>query len=204
MTYVMGNVCGRYEKYKRMLKETNFTETDELYVAGDLVDIGDDPVKLLTDMSMRANVFSVMGDREYTALKLMRMSEKERCEKYEREYRDWLFDGGEITMLQFSMLGEEERLALFEYMEELPLYEEITVNRTKYVIKHSKENILDAERGSDESASGELGEYTLIVGHGIGGIKIKREDGVICMNCGEKKTDPLAVLCLDTDKEYYF
>ena len=60
MTYVMSDIHGQYEKYIKMLDIISFSDDDELYVLGDVIDRGEHPVKILLDMSMRGNVCSCL------------------------------------------------------------------------------------------------------------------------------------------------
>ena len=71
MTYVMADIHGCYEQYRRMLDKINFKDSDTLYVLGDVVDRGEQPMKVLHDMSMRANVYPVMGNHDYIAAILL-------------------------------------------------------------------------------------------------------------------------------------
>ena len=41
MTYVISNLHGNYQKYKAMLSEISFRDSDILYVLGDIVDYGE-------------------------------------------------------------------------------------------------------------------------------------------------------------------
>ena len=50
MIYVMSDIHGEYDKYIKMLELINFSNADELYVLGDIVDRGKEPVKVLLDM----------------------------------------------------------------------------------------------------------------------------------------------------------
>ena len=53
MIYVMSDLHGEYDKYLAMLKKIKFSDADELYILGDVVDRGKKPVEILQDMSMR-------------------------------------------------------------------------------------------------------------------------------------------------------
>ena len=69
MTYVMGNICGRYDKYLELIRLIGLKSSDDLYLIGDMTDNSESSVELLRDISMRSNVFAILGDREYAALK---------------------------------------------------------------------------------------------------------------------------------------
>ena len=61
MTYVVSNLHGNYQKYKALLSEISFKDTDILSVLGDIVDYGEEPMELIGDMSVRYNVYPVVG-----------------------------------------------------------------------------------------------------------------------------------------------
>ena len=77
MIYVMSDIHGEYEKYKAMLEKINFTDDDVLYVLGDVIDRGPEPVKILADMSMRHNVYPVFGNHELMALDVLKVNASE-------------------------------------------------------------------------------------------------------------------------------
>ena len=47
MIYAMSDLHGCYEKYIKMLDKINFSDSDTLYILGDVVDRGDGGIKLL-------------------------------------------------------------------------------------------------------------------------------------------------------------
>lgn len=47
MHYVMSDLHGCYQEYREALEKINFNEQDTLYVLGDVVDRGPEPIKLL-------------------------------------------------------------------------------------------------------------------------------------------------------------
>ncbi|NLB37239.1 MAG: hypothetical protein GX824_08095 [Clostridiales bacterium] len=69
MIYVTGNLCGRLEIWKKLLGKLSFKQSDELFILGDVIDCGPEPVKLLLDLMERPNVFTVLGRNEYMFLK---------------------------------------------------------------------------------------------------------------------------------------
>lgn len=58
MTYVMSDIHGEYEKYLQMLQLIKFSDEDELFVLGDVLDRGPEPIKLIMDMMSREKMFS--------------------------------------------------------------------------------------------------------------------------------------------------
>ena len=68
MIYAMSDLHGEYEKFLAMLEKIQFQDSDTLYLLGDLVDRGPEPVKLLQDIAKRPNVYPLMGNHEIMAL----------------------------------------------------------------------------------------------------------------------------------------
>ncbi len=223
MTYVMSDIHGRYDKYKKMLKEINFNDKDDLYVIGDMIDIGTRSVDVLKDMSMRANVFPILGDHEYLALKIIKKAEKSHEENSElSEMLDkWMSIGGKTTADELALLDKEEREALIEYLEDLPLYEELSVNGRKYILVHAGLGDFSANRELADYSPEELvfekvnmnrryfDDATLISGHTVikdgesYQNKAVHANGNIAINCGEDEDQPLCAICLDNGQEYY-
>ena len=64
MRYIVSDIHGCYEQYLALLEKIHFFEADELYVLGDVVDRGPEPIKVLQDMMKRPNVIFILGNHE--------------------------------------------------------------------------------------------------------------------------------------------
>lgn len=53
MRYIMSDIHGCFDEYLEMLKKINFSEKDELYVPGDAMDKGSEPIKVIQDIRQR-------------------------------------------------------------------------------------------------------------------------------------------------------
>ena len=62
MRYVIADIHGCYNEYRQLLEKIDFSQKDELYVLGDAVDRGPEPIKVLEDMMMRPNVIYMLGN----------------------------------------------------------------------------------------------------------------------------------------------
>ena len=145
MTYVMSDSHGDYEKYAAMLKKIAFSEDDTLYILGDTVDRGESPMRILSDMSMRANVIPLMGNHEHMAEYVLRTVNVEITEEsletnwnadIIRAIGEWYENGGHLTSKDFSRLSREEREYILEYLEEFSFFEELTVGENTFVLVH--------------------------------------------------------------------
>lgn len=50
MMYVVSDLHGCYDLYKKMIDKLQLKDADTLYILGDLVDRGDKPMEILLDM----------------------------------------------------------------------------------------------------------------------------------------------------------
>jgi len=146
MTYVISDIHGCYDQYKKMLTEIEFKPSDTLFVLGDVVDRGPAPVKVLLDMMSRPNVFPIMGNHEGVAINFLSKLLVEITEdNYDKHFKKedflglhfWFEDGGEVTLREFSKLPKEERLWVYEYLLEFSLYEVVTVGEKKFILSHA-------------------------------------------------------------------
>ena len=64
MTYVTSNIHGDYDSFKRLLEVISFKESDIMYILGDIVDYGEKSMELIEDISMRYNIYSIVGEHE--------------------------------------------------------------------------------------------------------------------------------------------
>ena len=146
MIYVMGNIHGCKDKYDDMLEQLKPQELDAVFVLGDVIDEGDDGIAFLNDMMYRANIYPVLGEREYYAKKFLPLiAEKGDAEKalasLEGEDREqlakWLSMKSGKTIADFLALSEEGREDLLDYLEEFAAFEEIECKGKKFVLTHA-------------------------------------------------------------------
>jgi serine/threonine protein phosphatase 1 len=228
MIYAVSDLHGSFDKFKRLLKEIRFTDNDVMYVIGDIVDYGDEPIELLCDLSMRYNVIPIVGDHDLRALRLLgeldKMLRGESAPDPEvlGEMTAWIQDGGQKTMEGFKALDEDMKEGVLEYLEDMSLYEEVEAGGKKYLLVHA--GIADFDPDTDledympEDFIGEpldlerelIDGVTVVVGHlptyeieGAQRGKIYHGEGSVAIDCGAAFGEPLACLCLDNGKEYY-
>lgn len=228
MTYVMGDVHGCYEQYMAMLQEIGFSDKDILYVIGDVIDRGERSIDVLMDMSMRANVYPILGNHEFMALHLLKKlpTDGSGMSDFDPEdmkaFKKWMAEGGAGTIEGYLKLSSDEKESILEYLEEFAAYEEVTVKGKRYVIVHADLGNFDPERDLDDYELFELvtgradytkryfDDATLVTGHmptfliderrrGF----IWRGNGHICVDCGAGYGEPLGCICLETGEEFY-
>ncbi|MBQ6240730.1 MAG: serine/threonine protein phosphatase [Firmicutes bacterium] len=146
MKYVISDIHGCYAEFLALLREIHFSDSDELYVLGDFLDRGPEPVRLTHDLMARPNVFPLLGNHEYMALSVLRRLSVEitadNVDDYLTpedllSYSYWMKDGGDVTIRQYLRLDAEQREAFLEYLEECELYADLTIGGRRFVLVHA-------------------------------------------------------------------
>ena len=143
--YVMSDLHGNYEGFISILEQIQFSEADELFVNGDIVDRGRDGIKILQYMMMQPNIYPIIGNHEYVLLQVLDFVNQEITEdaiskideKTIQNIIEYQNIGGQVTLDEFHKLSKEERRDIVDYLEEFAAYEEITVNGKNFVIIHA-------------------------------------------------------------------
>jgi serine/threonine protein phosphatase 1 len=229
MTYVMSDLHGEYQRFLEMLELIRFGDEDVLYILGDIVDRGEEPVKLLLDLMERPNVYPVMGNHDYLACDILKQLIKEitsgntaLAPKLMHQVLDWMDDGGLNTMLQFRELQPEQREKILKYISGFPFVEIVEVGDKCFIMSHA--GLGNYEKGK------KLKEYTVyeliaarpdadkrcfedesvfvVCGHTptvnlCGEFRIYQNNGNIFIDCGAVFGGRLGCLCLDNMKEFY-
>ena len=222
MTYVVSDIHGNYEKFKALLSEISFKDSDVMYILGDLVGDGKDSIGLICDVSMRYNVLPILGKSDYEALPLLteldgmlrgNAPDPEMLPKL----ADWLQNGGQNTIEGFKALDGDMREGIIDYISDMALYEEVTVKGENYLLLHSGIAEFDPMVSLDEympedfisTALAPDEEYyegrTVVVGCtptselGSASKIFRAQNGNIFINCGET----LGCLCLESGEEFY-
>ena len=61
MIYVASDIHGNYDIYEKLLNKINLTEKDALIILGDILDRGDDGIKIMLDVMQRDNIFTILN-----------------------------------------------------------------------------------------------------------------------------------------------
>ena len=230
MHYAISDIHGCYDEFMELLKLIHFSDRDELFVLGDVIDRGPKPVEVLQFMSMQPNVIPLVGNHEYIAMKvlpgLLQEVREENCEKiltmdFLKGCQLWFEDGGKITADAFRSLSLEEQEDLLDYMQDFSVYEEVTVCGRDYILVHSlpgdyrnaqkQDYVLEEILFSRPDFTGDWkGDVTYILGHTptfkIGeefAGKIYVHDQLVDIDCGCVAGHKLGAYCLETGEMFY-
>lgn len=131
MHYVVADLHGETDRWQRMLREISLSDTDTLYILGDVVDrCGIGGVDILLDIMSRPNVVMLLGNHEAMCLKAMDHPEDGRAVAH------WLRNGGEATRSGLSRLDPVKRGAVLDFLRELPDHLEVTAGGQRYYLVH--------------------------------------------------------------------
>lgn len=230
MLYAMSDLHGEYQKYLAMLEKIKFNQEDTLYLLGDLVDRGPEPVKILQDIIKRPNVYPLMGNHEVMAVYILKQLLLEVTEETISQVDTYLMEnifiwqrnGGGVTLEQFQALPPRERRQLLEFMEGFGWYETVDVGQRAFLLVHAG---LGNYRPGKKLEEYSLEELTMVrpdyqtqyfpddsiyvlSGHTptkllSGKWEIYHSHNNIVLDCGAAIGGRLACLCLDTMEEFY-
>ncbi|NLD87258.1 MAG: serine/threonine protein phosphatase [Clostridiales bacterium] len=222
MTYVMSDLHGCYDKYLRMLKIIDLKDEDTLYILGDIVDRGDEGLRLALDLRLRENVVVLRGNHDYTALTLLRQLEvRNPPEGIVEIFNLWFSDGGNATYIEYRNLTPEERKNALSFLNFMAIYEAIEVGSRSFFLAHTvpeRERFLsfdsctieDFIMGEPDYEEVYLPEVTIVTGHTPTSFideeyrgRIWHGNNHIAVDCAAVFGNPLGCICLDTMKEYY-
>lgn len=225
MIYVCSDLHGFDDKYQKIINMLN--DDDELYIIGDAIDRGNNGIKILLDIMSRDNVFMTKGNHEYLLyndLSELAGSDAIDTNRIISESLEYGDIGQVETLKAFSKLSAKEQYAILDYIFELPLYIKLRVNSKNYILVHAglpdfngtpiPIEYLDEDDlliGYHDYNVQHYPNTTIVIGHqptrtiiDAQPDKIYRKGDTINVDCGLGFGGQLGVLCLDTNKEYYF
>lgn len=231
MIYVMSDIHGEFEKYRAMLEKIDFSQEDTLFVLGDVVDRGPEPVRVLQNMAARDNVYLLKGNHEAMASYVLRrlcveITEENAQSQIDaalmRAIMEWQQNGGDVTMKKFGELSMEDREDLLDFIDDAPLYDAVDVGERTFVLVHSGLGNFEPGKRLSQYSFDELAcmrpDYErryyqdssiyVVSGHTptqavTGKAQIYHACNNILIDCGAAYGGRLACLCLDTMQEYY-
>ncbi len=231
MNFVMSDLHGCYEQYRQMLEKIRFSEENTLFILGDVLDRGDEGIRILLDMMKRPNVVPLLGNHEYMAYSVLKKFNVEvTADNYDtyldseamEMYDNWIFNGGLTTCREFLKLNHAARESVLAYLGEFELYEEIEANGNTFVLVHgglvgfeehkdlSEYGLHDIVWGRCDYARQYYPDKYLVTGHTPTSAidsaykgRIYRENRHVAIDCGAVFGNRLGCFCLDTQEEFY-
>lgn len=144
MTYVMSDLHGQANAFFDILEQIEFSDNDELYILGDVIDRGPKAIEIYNYIFSHKNIHLIMGNHEQMMLDFVRLNGGDILENdavyHSRNLRFayimWMQNGGNITYEQLLKLTKVKRFKLFEALKKIPYYAKIEINGQKYILCH--------------------------------------------------------------------
>ena len=131
MIYCVSDIHGEFDRYKAMLETIHFSDSDHLYVIGDVIDRAPGGIDILQDIMTRKNVTMLLGNHEQMCLDDLNSDNIYMAKQL------WLSNGGSVTRheLLYCMEGAARRKIL-AFLRSLPSSLNIEVNGEKFYLVH--------------------------------------------------------------------
>ena len=210
----------------------NFKEDDELFILGDVVDRGPNPIKALQFLMTLPNCTCIAGNHELMALTNLKLLLNEITDDFLDHLTmadigrlsGWLSNGASSTISEFTKLSLEDRKDVLDYIGDFEAYAKLEVNGQKYLLVHAGLNDFSDEKAMEAYSIDDLvwtrADYEIpyyedkivITGHTptqyiIGNPKpgyIYKANHHIAIDCGASfEKGRLAGMCLETGEEFY-
>lgn len=128
MNYVTCDLHGEDEKIEQLLRLIRFSSNDKLFVIGDVIDRGKEPIKLLLKIMRMENVELILGNHEEMML---------RAVKYGGRWEDiWLANRSRKTAVDFLNLSKNVQQQVVDYLDSLPLTMDLFCEGENYHLVH--------------------------------------------------------------------
>ncbi len=180
-TYVLSDLHGCNKIFNKFLSSVDFSPADVLYIVGDILDRGNNPVGIYETIRKMGNIILLKGNHELMFANYYR-------EKYLSDKRTsfnkltYFSNGGVATVDDIAdfcatnNLDQEQYMRdMYDFIMDLPLYKKLDITGRKYILVHA--GITGKTRIEDESEEdllwirhpffnlGIKGDTTYIFGH---------------------------------------
>ena len=158
MIYVSSDWHGYpLDKIKALLADAGFSKNDFLFVLGDVIDRGDDGVRILKWLMLQDNIELILGNHE-----AMMLSNSWLFDEVTNDSLDaldskklsllthWQANGCEPTLNALKRESAETRADILDYLRDAPLYDSVSVDKRDFLLVHGGlGNYSESKRMSD-------------------------------------------------------
>lgn len=148
-TYVCSDIHGRYDRYAKLLREISFSDNDEMFILGDVIDRSPNGIEIILDILDRTNVHLFIGNHEKFLLDAVIGNSKDGLVVDDHWFDVWTFhnNGGIETFNKFKGLDSDVRDRVLSTLRNCLLIKVIDVSGKKFHLSHSStiEGFVDGE-----------------------------------------------------------
>ena len=232
MTYLISDIHGCYKQFQALLAKIALTNDDEIFILGDVVDRGPEPIQTLRFIMKHPNMTLIMGNHEAVMRMILRRLAAEITEESIEKLTpdvleacaDWMQDGGSVTLAQFRKLDRAVQADIMNYLEDIPYYQTLEYGGKLYILVHAGLANFDARKELEEYQPGDFlwerpnyereyfpgGRIVLVTGHTPtpairkdGQPLVYMGKGHLAIDCGCVFGGKLAAYCMETGEIFY-
>ena len=145
MTYVMSDLHGMYDRFIAMLEKIDFSDSDELFIIGDIIDRGERPVDILEYVMDKPNITVLLGNHEVMARDFLRRLTAEITDgntasfdnDFMVELAIYKHNGGIPTINRLLALPPDKQQSVLDFIDSLYAYEAIDIGDSTFVLVHA-------------------------------------------------------------------
>lgn len=122
-TYIISDIHGQYDAFMKMLIQIGFSEDDELYILGDVIDRGEKSIDCIRWIMEQDNVLTLLGNHELIL--------------YDTYIHDAPAVYQSLTEVREDMTASEQKNVM-KWIEDMPECKLITVGGKKFYLNHTQ------------------------------------------------------------------
>lgn len=227
LTYIVSDVHGRADRFHEIIDKVNFTDEDQMYILGDVIDRNPDGITILCEIMSADNMHMLLGNHEYMMVNAID-DPGYQINQWCTNLDLWYLNGGAVTEEAYNELDAEKQKEIISYIKQLPLNIEIICNSKLYLLVHGSPVSMYNEEYSqyvdkieyavwnrfDPQKDEFDADSTLICGHTPTihlspsfPMRVYRAKNVLYIDCGcaysKEDGGRLACVCIETGKIVY-
>lgn len=137
--YVTSDAHGHLRAFDEVLEKISLGSSDTLFVLGDMVDRGPDPLGVVKLVRSLPNAHVLLGNHEHMMLDAVaHLEEKRLFGLIRHESVDlWALNGGFTTLEGLDSLDDDEFQEIVDWVRALPLYFDVRLGDREYLLVHA-------------------------------------------------------------------
>lgn len=164
MIYVTSDWHGcPMEVIRELFSQAHFSDKDFCFVLGDVIDRGDNGVKLLEWLMVQPNIELILGNHEKMMLdcaflfdEINDASINRLTERKISAASNWMYNGASPTIRDLKIMTRDKLRCVYEYLEEAPLYECVDIVGRSFILTHSGLGYFSPEKEMTDYTESEL------------------------------------------------